>query len=157
MTDVPYGRGGSPLQNLIVRGHDETKLTALKMTERLDAGPVYLKRPLSLEGAAEDIFKRASELSISMMAEIIETEPEPVPQTGEATHFARRKPSQSVIPVDANPSALYNHIRMLDADGYPRAFIQYGDWIVRFTDARLDGSSVEAHVRFEQSDRSEEQ
>ena len=29
MTDVPYGRGGSPLQNLIIRGHQETKLTAL--------------------------------------------------------------------------------------------------------------------------------
>lgn len=26
MTDVPYGRGGSPLQNLIVRGHRQTKL-----------------------------------------------------------------------------------------------------------------------------------
>lgn len=30
MTDLPYGRGGSPLQNLIVRGHKETKLTALR-------------------------------------------------------------------------------------------------------------------------------
>ena len=29
MTDVPYGRGGSPLQNLIIRGHQDTKLTAL--------------------------------------------------------------------------------------------------------------------------------
>lgn len=28
MTDLPYGRGGSPLQNLIVRGHTETKITA---------------------------------------------------------------------------------------------------------------------------------
>ena len=33
MTDVPYGRGGSPLQNLIVRGHQDTKLTALRMTQ----------------------------------------------------------------------------------------------------------------------------
>ncbi|MGA0899865.1 MAG: hypothetical protein ACO3SO_05635 [Luteolibacter sp.] len=48
MTDVPYGRGGSPLQNLIARGHKDTMLTALKMTEEFDAGPVYKKRPLSL-------------------------------------------------------------------------------------------------------------
>ena len=47
MTDVPYGRGGSPLQNLIVRGHTETKLTALRMVAEMDAGPVYAKRPLS--------------------------------------------------------------------------------------------------------------
>src|SRR5699024_5051687 len=31
MTDLPYGRGGSPLQNLISSGHDETMLTALRM------------------------------------------------------------------------------------------------------------------------------
>lgn len=51
MTDVPYGRGGSPLQNLIVRKHKKTKLTALKMTEEIDAGPVYCKRELSLDGS----------------------------------------------------------------------------------------------------------
>ena len=41
MTDLPFGRGGSPLQNLIVRGVKATKLTALKMVEQIDAGPIY--------------------------------------------------------------------------------------------------------------------
>ena len=44
MTDVPYGRGGSPLQNLIARNHRSTKLTALRMIKDFDAGPVYLKK-----------------------------------------------------------------------------------------------------------------
>ena len=39
-SDVPYGRGGSPVQNLIERGHDETRLSALRMVDALDAGPV---------------------------------------------------------------------------------------------------------------------
>ena len=39
MTDVPYGRGGSPLQNLILKGHTKTKITALRMVGELDAGP----------------------------------------------------------------------------------------------------------------------
>ena len=30
MTDLPYGRGGSPLPNLIQRGHSSTMLTALR-------------------------------------------------------------------------------------------------------------------------------
>jgi methionyl-tRNA formyltransferase len=41
MTDVPFGRGGSPLQNLISRGIYETKLSALRCVEEMDAGPVY--------------------------------------------------------------------------------------------------------------------
>ena len=49
MTDVPYGRGGTPLQNLILRGHSQTKLSALRMVDEMDAGPVYTKKSLSLE------------------------------------------------------------------------------------------------------------
>jgi methionyl-tRNA formyltransferase len=53
---LPYGRGGSPLQNLIDLGHKDTFVSALKMTEELDAGAIYLKKPLSLEGLAEEIY-----------------------------------------------------------------------------------------------------
>jgi methionyl-tRNA formyltransferase len=37
MTDLPYGRGGSPLQNLIQRGHSSTMLSALRCSAELDA------------------------------------------------------------------------------------------------------------------------
>ncbi len=62
MTDVPYGRGGSPLQNLILRGPDDTRVSALRMVAELDAGPVYLKRPFRLEGRAQDIYARLADL-----------------------------------------------------------------------------------------------
>lgn len=149
MTDVPYGRGGSPLQNLIARGHKSTMLTALQMTETLDAGPVYFKRSLSLEGSARQIMRRAAALSAEMMAEIVAREPAPVPQEGTPTHFARRKPAQSALPDAATPEALYDHIRMLDAPGYPHAFLNHGAWRASFTEAVVDGAAVEARVRFE--------
>ena len=57
MTDLPYGRGGSPLQNLIIiRGLKTTKITAFKCVAEIDVGPVYLKKTLSLEGNAQDIY-----------------------------------------------------------------------------------------------------
>ncbi len=46
MTDLPFGRGGSPLQNLIARGIKKTKISAIKVIEAFDAGPVYMKHPL---------------------------------------------------------------------------------------------------------------
>jgi len=155
MTDVPYGRGGSPLQNLIARGHRETVLTALRMTTEVDAGPVYMKRPLSLEGTAQDIFHRAAELSMDMIGEIIAQEPTATPQSGAPVFFKRRKPEQSEVPADATPVALYDHIRMLDAPGYPHAFLRHGSWVARFTDTRLDGDMIEARVRFEKSEPDE--
>ena len=35
MTDLPYGRGGSPLQNLIIRGFESTKISAIEFKMEL--------------------------------------------------------------------------------------------------------------------------
>ena len=107
MTDVPYGRGGSPLQNLIVRGHRDTKLTALRMEEGLDSGPVYFKEDLSLEGSAEEIFIRASHLAARMIRRIIDERPAPRPQSGEVVVFRRRTPAESEIEELTDLQALY--------------------------------------------------
>ena len=44
MTDLPFGRGGSPLQNLILRKKKFTKISAFKMNNKIDGGPIYLKK-----------------------------------------------------------------------------------------------------------------
>jgi methionyl-tRNA formyltransferase len=147
MADVPYGRGGSPLQNLIARGHKTTMLTALRMIEELDAGPVYLKRLLSLEGRAEDIFVQAADLAYDLVAEIVSKEMDPTPQSGAPVMFKRRMPEESRLPRDASAEALYNHIRMLDAPSYPKAFLEWGKLRLEFDHAKLlSESEVEARV-----------
>jgi methionyl-tRNA formyltransferase len=147
MTDVPYGRGGSPLQNLIARGHRETRLSALRMVEELDAGPVYLKEPLSLEGGAEEIYIRATELSARMIRRIIDEEPAPVPQRGEPTVFRRRQPEESRIPALESLGALFDFIRMLDAREYPAAFLDHQGFRYELRRAALRDGEVEAEVR----------
>ena len=151
MTDLPYGRGGSPLQNLIQRGHSSTMISAIRMEKSLDTGAVYLKRPLNLSGSAAQIFKRASDIIFDMIAEIVETEPKAVPQQGQPTIFSRRTPDMSVVPKIGEPEQLYNHIRMLDAPGYPPAFIDYGEFRISLTDASIDSDgSVKARAHLVQ-------
>ena len=153
MTDVPYGRGGSPLQNLIARRHSQTRLTALRMTKELDAGPVYLKKDLSLEGRAEDIFVRSAQLTWDIIREIVEQKPEPVSQGGEVTVFERRTPDMSIFPQDAPTlEALYDHIRMLDAPSYPKAFWDIGPFRLTFDHAELhDGEALTAQVTIQRN------
>jgi methionyl-tRNA formyltransferase len=147
MTDLPYGRGGSPLQNLIMRGHSETKLTALRMTTEFDAGPVYMKESLSLEGGAEEIYLRATELSVKMIRTIIRREPEPIPQQGECVNFKRRKVEQSEIGPTASLDKLFDFIRMLDADGYPRAFLHHAGFRFEFSRPALYEGRIVADVK----------
>lgn len=148
MTDVPFGRGGSPLQNLIVRGHKHTTLTALQMVAQVDAGPVYFKQPMSLAGSAQDILVRSSELAAKMILEIVATKPEPTPQQGEVVEFQRRKPHESQLPEGLSPAQTYDFIRMLDGEGYPPAYIEYGELRFEFNAARLlDNNQLAANVR----------
>ena len=147
-TDLPYGRGGSPLQNLIARGHRETVVTALRMSDELDAGPVYLKRPLSLEGLAEEIFIRAADIVADMIRTIITENPEPEEQTGKSTLFKRRKPGQSKIATDINRLVdLFDHIRMLDATSYPKAFLESGGFRYEISRPALKTGEILADVR----------
>jgi len=147
MTDVPFGRGGSPLQNLISRGIYETKISALRCVKELDAGPVYLKRPLSLYGSAEEIYLRASEIIEDMICQIIKEQPVPVEQTGETTCFSRRKPAQSDIAELTTLKQVFDYIRMLDANGYPRAFLETEHFRFEFERASLKGGQVIADVK----------
>ncbi len=146
-TDVPYGRGGSPIQNLILRNHKKTIITALKMIYVLDAGPIYLKKPLKLNGSAQQIYERASKKVFQMIDTIVKKEIMPVPQKGKVVKFKRRKPKQSILS-KKNKSLieLYDHIRMLDAKTYPPAFIQYGNLKIEFTKAKIKKKNIDATV-----------
>lgn len=146
MTDLPYGRGGSPLQNLIRRGHTETKLTALKCVEELDAGPIYLKRPLSLAGTAEEIFGRAAELMEEMIVDIVTRRPQPIPQEGEIVPFKRLKPEDGDLAKTSSLNEAYDMIRMLNANGYPAAFLTSGGLRLEFSNAELSGDELVAKV-----------
>ena len=151
MTDVPYGRGGSPLQNLIARGHKNTKLTALRMVSKLDAGPVYGKIDLSLEGSAQVIFERAADFIYELIKKIVSSELEPVDQQGEAVLFQRRTPEQSKIPESADINQLFDHVRMLDAELYPHAYIEHGDFKFEFTNANKQGEELICCVKITKS------
>lgn len=149
MTDLPYGRGGSPLQNLIQRGHKETVISAIRVEAGLDTGPVYLKRPLSLEGSAQEIYCRAADLIFDeMIPAILKERMKPQPQIGQVVEFARRRPAQSELSGPLSLEDAYDLIRMLDAEGYPRAYIQIGNIRIEFDEAELTDGCLTARAIF---------
>jgi methionyl-tRNA formyltransferase len=148
MTDLPYGRGGSPLQNLIIRGKKNTKISALRVVQELDAGDIYLKRDLSLDGTAKDIFLRSVPIIEEMINTIIEDNLQPTPQNGDPVVFKRRKSAESDIANLSTISEIYDYIRMLDCEGYPPAFIETKHFTIEFQNAEvINEKQINAHVR----------
>lgn len=149
MTDLPFGRGGSPLQNLIARGLKETKISAIRINEGIDTGSVYLKEYLSLQGTAKEIFERASPVIQNMIKKIIDEKIEPSPQVGEPVIFKRRKPQDSNIATLKELEKVYDFIRMLDCDGYPNAFFETENFRFDFSNANFnkEHNYINANVR----------
>lgn len=148
MTDLPYGRGGSPLQNLIVRGHTKTKISALRVDNGIDTGDIYLKKELNLFGKALEIFERSVPIIESMIIEIIDKKLIPTPQVGQPVLFKRRKLEESNIEDLGELNDVYDYIRMLDAPGYPKAFLETNHLKFEFTEASLnEEGQILANVR----------
>ncbi len=152
-TDLPYGRGGTPIQNLIIRGIYKTKLSALKVNGQIDAGPIYLKKDFDMsEGNIDKILRRASKIYFEeMIPEIINNRISPRPQEGEVVIYKRRKPEDSDLnsilkEKKSDPRKIYDFIRMLDGEGYPRAYLNLGDKRIEFYDARLLEYKVSSEV-----------
>jgi len=139
MTDLPYGRGGSPLQNLIINKVYSTKISAIRVEEKLDAGKVYMKEELFIGlGIAEEIFQELSEkIFFKMMPYILENDPVPEVQKGKVVKFRRRRSEQSDISTQniSDLDSLYDFIRMLDAEGYPKAYLRIGKLKILFSEA----------------------
>jgi len=146
MTDLPFGRGGSPLQNLLIKGIYQTKISAIKVSETVDAGDIYLKEDLDIStGSAKEIFTKASKLTIEkMIPQFLNTTLTPKKQSGKVVTFKRRKPYQSNLASLENISIpkLYDFIRMLDADGYPKAFMELDKYKIEFSSIQKENDTL---------------
>lgn len=141
-SNLPKFRGGSPIQNQIIRGIRKTKTTAFIMNKKLDAGDILLQRDLLLEGSLDEILSRMIDNDYVLINNIINGKFKKRKQTGKITTFKRRRPEESELhTLDYSKKYLYDFIRML-ADPYPNAFISFGKRKIVFKDAIYDGKRL---------------
>ncbi len=152
-SDLPVGRGGSPIQNQIAAGVLESHICALKAAGELDAGDIYLKLPISLLGTADEIAARISaKIFGEMIPRIVFERLAPKPQQGAPVVFKRRVPAQSEVSKDMTLEQLFHHIQMLDGEGYPPAFADVSGFKLEFTRASLKPGYIHADVRIERKE-----
>jgi methionyl-tRNA formyltransferase len=151
-TPLPYGRGGSPLQNMILAGHSETELCSLKMTGKLDEGPVYLRSKVSLKGKMSEILDRVYNEIANQIRILLSEEVKPKPQKGKITYFKRLKKSDNFLDLSREITDIYDSIRMVDSDLYPDAQIILGNKKIIFYDAEISENSLIAKVKINDKD-----
>jgi methionyl-tRNA formyltransferase len=130
-SDLPSFRGGSPLQNQIIRGVVESKVSLMSISSKLDAGNIWLQERLSLSGSnMDEVFDQLVCSCVVLIRGFIAEYPNLTPRVqdlSEGSYYPRRRPSDSRLEPDEfatkSLEELYNFIRCL-TDPYPNAYIE---------------------------------
>lgn len=144
-SDLPKFRGGSPIQNQIFRGVKKTKISAFKINEKIDTGDVCLKNDLLLNGSAKEIYIKIEKICISMIKKIIKMKKINFKkQKGKSSFFKRRDELQSDLTKLKvyNKIKIFDFIRMLDAPGYPSAFLNLNKFKILFNNAKIINNKI---------------
>jgi methionyl-tRNA formyltransferase len=142
--DLPRDRGGSPIQNKIIRGEYKTKVSALRLVPEMDAGPVFTYRQVDLSfGNIDDMLRRISLLIADMVKEILIESPEAKEQGSEFSTFKRLSKSENKLDFELEDlQTLYDKIRMVDGLDYERAYFQIGEKKFSASNAVLNESGL---------------
>lgn len=126
-SDVPYGRGWSPLAWQVLEGKKEIIISAIKCAEEIDSGDVIGQRPLILDDSelSDELHKKSSEVKQSLILEIIKGF-KSRPQFGESSYYRKRTPKDSELDVDKTIKNQFNLLRICDSR-FPAFFYLHGN------------------------------
>jgi len=139
-SDLPDFAGGSPIQNQILNGIEDTKNTLFRITSELDGGPIIGQIPLSLSGHIDQIFNRLVWTGIVLLSDFIRDYPDklnlkPQKKTGDHVVYKRLKENSGrLLPEDflnKTTKELYDIIRCREAP-YPNAYLEDDGGVLYF-------------------------
>jgi methionyl-tRNA formyltransferase len=127
-SDLPLGRGWSPMIWQLLEGKNSIPVTLLEVADPVDSGCIWKKTMLHFEG---------HELYDELNAALFEAELElmdfaianldtvlPTPQQGSATYYRRRTADDSRLDVTRSLADQFDLLRVADPERYP-AFFDY--------------------------------
>ena len=129
---LPALRGAAPINWAIMRGHERTGITTMRMVEALDAGPMLMQvvEPILPDETATDLAVRLSELGAETLIETLALmefgELRETPQDDDASTYAPRLTRDDAhVDWTAPAAEVANQIRGLDA--VPGAWTRWDD------------------------------
>jgi methionyl-tRNA formyltransferase len=128
-SDLPEGRGWSPLAWQILEGRDMITLTLFEVTEKVDSGPYYSKETMRFEGGEllremqSSLGRKIVEMCVAFLADA-NLERTARPQTGNPSWYRRRTPADSELDPKKSIAEQFELLRVVDNERYP-AFFEY--------------------------------
>lgn len=128
-SDLPKGRGWSPLIWQILEGKRKIAVTLLEAADEIDTGKIWAQRWLHFEGTElydeinAALFAAELDLMDFAVQNLGNAQPRPQEQHG-ATYYPRRTPRDSRVDPKRSLAEQFDLLRVADPDRYP-AFFEY--------------------------------
>lgn len=125
-SDLPVGRGWSPVAWQVLAGKNKIPITVFEAEEALDSGPVYMKDYIHLEGTEllPEIKEKQGRKTKELVLKMVEKYPDlhGQEQTGESSYYPRRTRKDDRLDIDKSIKDHFNHLRIVDNEKYPAWF-----------------------------------
>ncbi len=125
-SDLPKGKGWSPLTWQILEGRNEIPIALFEAAEKVDSGPIYYTDKMIFEGheLIDEMRKRQAKKTFELFLRFLDDYPNVrgIPQKGEETFYKKRTQKDSEINVDKTIREQFNLLRVVDNERYPAFF-----------------------------------
>jgi UDP-2,4-diacetamido-2,4,6-trideoxy-beta-L-altropyranose hydrolase len=127
-SDLPAGRGWSPLTWQVLQGAQNIVVTLFEAADEVDAGVIYGQSLIQLRGdeLVADLRRQQAEATFKLCTEYIDGYPSVLhlarEQQGTPSYFQRRTPADSRIDLDLPLRDQFNLLRVCDSTRYPAWF-----------------------------------
>jgi methionyl-tRNA formyltransferase len=129
-SDLPKGRGFSPLSWLTIQGALSIPVCLLEASEKVDEGPIVFREVLHFEGheLIDEMRHALGEATVALCARYVaEGSSAPrLPQEGTATYFPRRRADDSRLDPTRTLAEQFDLLRTVDNRSYPAFFEMRG-------------------------------
>ena len=140
---LPLFRGGSPIQNQILRGIKNSAVTIFRMEKKIDQGPIFMQKKLSLKGDINRILNNISKIGIIITLKLLDSFKKKnlkfYKQKGKASFYKRLTGEKNEISVNKlkkiTYSQLYDKIRSLQFP-YPGLKVKFENKTIKIINAK---------------------
>ena len=131
-SELPKGKGWSPLSWQVLDGKNNIPITLLKAEEEVDSGEIYLQEYIALKGTelVRELREKQALATLSLCRKFINQYPLIMTgaevQCGKSSYYPKRTPSDSMIDINKTIAEQFNLLRIVDNERYPAYFNIFG-------------------------------
>tara|TARA_X000001036_G_scaffold438057_1_gene484910 strand:- start:3770 stop:4414 length:645 start_codon:yes stop_codon:yes gene_type:complete len=141
-SDLPHGRGWSPIQWQILNGLNSITVTLLDAADKVDSGDIWKKEIVKFEGheLSNEINEKIFPIKLNLLDFAIKNcnlIKKTVQKEIDELHFPRRTSKDSEIDVNKSISEQFNLLRIADNERYP-CFFKYKGYNYKISLSKID-------------------